>query len=165
MSILGRTIRLPLRLIPKTAVVPILQGPLQGKRWIVGSGVHGYWVGCYEAAKQAVFHHALTPQSVVYNIGANVGFYTLLAAQRARQVYAFEPLPENIGYLATHMELNKITNANILDFAVGAMNGNAAFDVNGNRGEGHLAPNGSVRVAVTRSIRSGSPRRHLSRWT
>jgi hypothetical protein len=32
---LGKLIRLPLRLIPPFAVVPILQGGLRGARWIV----------------------------------------------------------------------------------------------------------------------------------
>ena len=47
----GRTLRLPLRLVPKSAVVPILQGPLRGKRWIAGSSTHGCWLGTYELAK------------------------------------------------------------------------------------------------------------------
>jgi len=33
---LGRAVRLPLRLIPKDAVLPVLQGPLRGRRWIAG---------------------------------------------------------------------------------------------------------------------------------
>ena len=37
-----------LRLVPPDARVPILQGRLRGKRWIVGAGVHGYWLGSYE---------------------------------------------------------------------------------------------------------------------
>ena len=37
-NVLGKILRLPLRLVPKHAIVPILKGPLRGKRWIVGSG-------------------------------------------------------------------------------------------------------------------------------
>src|SRR3954471_10134574 len=36
-TLLGRTLRSPLRLVPSGAVFPILQGPLRGKKWIVGS--------------------------------------------------------------------------------------------------------------------------------
>ena len=36
-SVLGRLLRLPLGLIPDGLVVPILQGPLKGKRWVTGS--------------------------------------------------------------------------------------------------------------------------------
>ena len=40
-NLIGKFIRLPLSMIPKTSVFPILQGSAKGMRWIVGSGVYG----------------------------------------------------------------------------------------------------------------------------
>ena len=71
---LGKLVRLPLRLVPRTAVVPVLSGPLRGARWIVGAATHGSWLGTYEAAKQLLIERALKPGSVFYDVGANAGF-------------------------------------------------------------------------------------------
>jgi predicted RNA methylase len=93
--------------------MPILQGPGRGIRWIVGAGTHGCWLGSYESEKQAVVAEALGPGMVFYDLGANAGFYTLLAARAVLpggEVIAFEPLPENISYLRRHVERNGFRN-------------------------------------------------------
>ncbi|PYM59971.1 MAG: FkbM family methyltransferase, partial [Candidatus Rokuibacteriota bacterium] len=54
-SRLARLNRLPLRLIPSSAIVPILSGPGRGMRWIVGSAAHGAWLGLLERDKLTPF--------------------------------------------------------------------------------------------------------------
>ena len=52
----------------------------------------------------------ITPGAVVYDIGAHVSFYTLLAARLVSpggKVVAFEPVPQNIYYLKEHLRLNR----------------------------------------------------------
>src|SRR5579862_7724955 len=98
-SWLGKLLRAPLRLIPRSAVLPILQGPLRGKKWVVGSGNHGCWLGSYEHDKQSLFQKTVRTGDIVYDVGANAGFYSLLASVlvgEKGQVYAFEPLPANL---------------------------------------------------------------------
>lgn len=80
-GLLGRAVRLPLRLIPKQAGVRILQGPLCGRRWIAGSSNHGCWLGSFEAEKQRKISELVRPGMVCWDVGANVGFYTLLLAE------------------------------------------------------------------------------------
>ncbi|MBN8636124.1 MAG: hypothetical protein J0M07_12425 [Anaerolineae bacterium] len=80
-SLIGQLLRLPLALMPKSARVPILQGALRGRWWIAGSSNHGCWLGSYEFDKQQRLSAHVQPGMVVYDIGAHVGFYTLLAAQ------------------------------------------------------------------------------------
>lgn len=102
----GRMIRWPLRLIPAEAQLPILQGVLRGKRWIAGSSTHGCWAGSYEYEKQLLFTQTITKGNVVFDIGAHVGFYTLLSSvlvQDQGRVFAFEPLPRNVIYLSEHV--------------------------------------------------------------
>ena len=82
-SFVGKLARLPLRLIPKKAVLPILQGQLRGKKWVVGAGNHSYWLGSYEMHKRQAFEREVKPGMVVFDVGANVGFYSLLAAYLA----------------------------------------------------------------------------------
>src|SRR5690348_9557213 len=109
---IGRLARAPLRLVPKKMIVPILQGPLRGKKWIAGSSNHGCWLGTYELGTQRLFCRIVKPGDVVYDIGANVGFYTLLAsvcAGPSGRVYSYEPLPENIAGLRKHISINHLS--------------------------------------------------------
>ena len=132
-------------------MLPVIQGPLRGKRWIVGSGLHGYWLGSYEYAKQRLFAATVVPGSVVYDIGANVGFYTLLAAARVGdqgRVIAFEPLPANIDFIHRHLQLNHMANAHVIGAAVGDCAGEAAFAPGRNRSTGTLSAAGDLRVKV-----------------
>ena len=51
----GRIIRIPLRLIPPETQLRVIFGKNKGKKWIVGSGLHSYWIGCFEKTKQKMF--------------------------------------------------------------------------------------------------------------
>ena len=148
-SFKGKFLRLPLRLLPAGTIVPILSGCLRGKKWIVGSSVHGCWLGTYEYEKQALFTRTVSPGSKVFDIGGNVGFYTLLASKLAGpegEVVVFEPLPRNLSYLRKHLELNKTNNVTVVEAAVSDKNGLTFFDA-GARGEmAHIASSGQLQV-------------------
>jgi FkbM family methyltransferase len=148
---LGKCARVPLRLIPANAVLPVLQGPLRGLRWIAGSSNHGCWLGSYELPKQLQFTKFIKPGSVVYDLGANVGFYTLLAAVSvggAGRVFAFEPLPENLAFLHKHLQLNGIENVTVVPSAVTSQVGTARFAPAPGRGMGHLHEAGELQVTT-----------------
>jgi hypothetical protein len=101
-TLLGKIVRLPLSLIPPEAEVRILRGPLRQKKWIKGAGPNAYWVGTYEVARIRSFAGATSQGAVVYDVGANVGIYSLVASLRvgvSGRVYAFEPLERNLRYL------------------------------------------------------------------
>jgi FkbM family methyltransferase len=147
--VLARLLRLPLRLVPKRAVVRILSGRLAGARWVVGAGTHGCWLGTYEAEAQASFAAHIKRNDVVYDIGANVGFFTLLAARLVGEgghVYAFEPLPRNLDFLRRHVALNKLTNVTILPVAVAATAGVLKFAEGANPSMGGLSATGALEV-------------------
>jgi FkbM family methyltransferase len=149
---LVRTIMgLPLRLLPSGMTMPIMQGPLRGKRWIVGSQRHAFWLGIYEPHIQKLLTRDLKPASTFYDIGANVGFYSLLAAQSIRggTVYAFEPLPANIGYLRRHLELNGIRNVTVLNVAISDEVRVASFKTEPTGAMGRLDPGGELPVQMT----------------
>lgn len=153
-SVIGRLLRLPLGLIPDGLVVPILQGPLKGMRWITGSSTHGCWLGSYEFDKQRTFASKVASfqGGCVYDLGAHVGFYTLLSSRGVGptgQVIAFEPLPSNVSLLKRNLVLNGCTNCRIMEVAVSDRSGSAWFDAQpGRSSEGHLAPRGRVQVSV-----------------
>jgi hypothetical protein len=121
-SLFGRILRSPLALLPRGLTVPIVQGPLRGWWWKVGSGIHGYWLGSYEADKQPRFASVIRPGDIVFDIGAHVGFYSLLASKMVGpqgRVFAFEPVQRNLYYLHRHLQLNRIANVTVVQTAVG----------------------------------------------
>lgn len=146
-SSLGKVLRLPLRLIPAGAVLPVLQGPLRGMKWISGSGDHGCWLGSYEHNKQRLFYAAIKPKTVVWDIGANVGLYSLMASRKAMRVIAVEPVAENVKYLERHISLNGVRNIEVVVAAVARECGQASFSAGNNRSTGHLAA-GPLKVDV-----------------
>lgn len=150
---LGRAARLPLRWIPSSTAVPILQGPLRGAKWIVGSATHGCWLGSYELDKQLLVGNLIHRGDVVYDIGANVGYYTLLFSRLVGSegsVVAFEPLPENLSYLHEHLSRNGVTNTRVVGAAVSDTAGRARFAISSSRSMGQLAPSGELEVVVVK---------------
>ena len=146
---MGKLLRLPLRFIPPDAVVPILQGRLRGQKWIVGSSNHGCWLGSYEWDKRVAFEHVVGDGGVVFDIGAHVGFYTLLASVLvgpSGKVIAFEPVPRNVCYLQAHLRLNHVSNGEVIEAAVSDRPGVASFAQGPSSSTGHLAPGGLLCV-------------------
>ena len=91
---LGKLVRVPLRLIPRSTVLPILQGPGRGLRWIVGSYNHGCWLGSYEYEKQLALRELVHAGDVVYDLGAHVGYFSIILSRLVGptgMVYSFEP--------------------------------------------------------------------------
>ena len=142
---------MPLKLIPANTEMPILQGRTRGLRWIVGSSDHGCWLGSYEAAKQRALVALAREGSVFYDIGANVGFYTLLGSALvgpAGRVIAFEPVARNLEYLRRHLEINRITNVTVIDSAVSDESGDRSFMAGASNATGRLSPTGDTVVPV-----------------
>jgi len=149
-TFLGRLLRLPLHLIPSDAELRILYGPLRGKKWIAGAGNNACWVGTYEIERLRAFANAISPGATVYDIGANVGIYTLLAATKAGPsgtVYSFEPLDSNLQHLERHLKLNGVQNCNVLKVAVSNVNGMRRFcAASWDFSMGRLSPEGEIQV-------------------
>lgn len=132
-------------------VVPILQGPLRGKRWIAGSSTHGCWFGTYEIETQRAFCGVAKPGDVVYDVGANVGFYSLLGSLcvgPTGRVYCFEPLPRNITDLRKHIAINRLANCEVIEAAVSSTEGRTGFDSSRPRSMGWLSEAGSQTVST-----------------
>ena len=129
--------------------LPIFQGILKGKWWIVGSGTHDCWIGCYESDKQEKMRKLLKKGSIFYDIGANVGFYTLFASELVGsegRVYAFEPVPRNLKYLDQHLKMNKIINVTVYELAVSDHTGQTFFDEGKDPTTGKISTTGKILV-------------------
>jgi FkbM family methyltransferase len=147
-TLAGKIVRYPFRVLPRDIVLPILQGPLRGKKWIVGSHLHGCWLGSYEWEMQKRMAKEVRPGTTFYDIGANVGFYSLLAANLigSGKVYAMEPLTANVAYLRRHLELNWVRNVEVMEMAISDVVGKLAFESEGTRAMGRIGAAGSALV-------------------
>jgi FkbM family methyltransferase len=66
--------------------------------------------GIWEPYETSLLFELLQPGSVFVDVGANIGYFTVLAASivgEGGKVFAFEPDPDNIRLLRTSVELNK----------------------------------------------------------
>ena len=100
----------------------------------------------YERAEQRVLWSQITPGSTFVDVGAHIGFYTLLAAKRVgRQgrVVSFEPDPDTHARLARNVEANPdlARRIRLLEFAVSDSAGSAQLyrGTRGNMGGNSLA--------------------------
>ena len=149
MNLFSRLVRLPLRLVPSGLTVRVLTGELKGGKWITGASTHGCWVGTYERDAQRMFRTFVREGMVVYDVGANVGFFTLLAARlagRSGRVYSFEPVPRNLQYLRKHVEANAASTVTVMDIALSSRKGTARFASAHNPSIGRLDASGDVEV-------------------
>jgi len=64
---------------------------------MIGSSLQRY--GEYQQLELDFLLSVLTPESVVYDVGANVGYHTTAFASRVQQVISFEPNPQNFALL------------------------------------------------------------------
>lgn len=138
-------------LIPSNLEVPILSGSLKGSRWITGAGYPGYWLGTFERDKQTFIANLILPNTVVYDVGAHVGFYTLLAARKVGprgKIYAFEPVKDNLSYLKKNIEVNNLQNVTVVQSAISDFNGVVNFDFGMSSYNGQISDSGGIEVSA-----------------
>lgn len=136
--------------VPRTATMRILQGPAIGLRWIAGAGQPNFWLGTYEREKVLEFSGRLKATSVVYDVGAQAGYYSLVAARKCTEVYAFEPYPENAFFLREHFHRNKLLHCRAVESAVGNVDEFVSFSPGRTNCEGKIDPDGLFRFRCTK---------------
>jgi FkbM family methyltransferase len=77
--------------------------------------------GIFEQEETELFRKIVKEGDVVVDVGANIGYYTLLASKlvgKEGRVYAFEPEPENYSFLLKNLKINNVSNVIALQKAV-----------------------------------------------
>jgi FkbM family methyltransferase len=102
--------------------------------------------GNYESDLRHYFKNLLRPGLIVVDVGANVGWHTLLMAQQvgdAGRVIAFEPNPSVREQLLYHVALNRFSQVEVLPYALSDAAGRVKFNAppvnNPHCGDGFLA--------------------------
>ncbi len=95
---------------PGLTLVSVASGILKGCQLALDmKSEKDYWLGTYEPELQSGIQRFMHPGMTVYDIGANIGYITLMMAELVGdrgQVIAFEALPGNLDRLRNNLVLN-----------------------------------------------------------
>jgi FkbM family methyltransferase len=129
------------QLLLKLASSGLGRGPLraflQHRTWRVEAGEAAglrlrfpqntdFVLGTTERPMQRCIAQHLAPGDVFYDIGANIGFFSLLATKYVGDegsVYAFEPVAENVVAVRSNARLNNLNNLSVFEVAIAAQSG------------------------------------------
>ncbi|MBI2133053.1 FkbM family methyltransferase [Candidatus Woesearchaeota archaeon] len=105
--------------------------------------------GIHEPLSSDVVRQNVKEGDVVLDIGAHVGYYTLMLARLVGdkgKVYAFEPEPSNFALLRKNVDVNGYGNVVLVNAAVSNKKGKVRLYVSdSNHGDHRIYPNGSSR--------------------
>lgn len=99
--------------------------------------------GILEPKDVQVFLGFLEPGMIVFDVGANIGMYTVLAARRVGPtggVHAFEPTPQVAARVKENAAINGLSNVAVNQKAVAAVEGSALFYLQDGSDQNTLAP-------------------------
>jgi FkbM family methyltransferase len=77
----------------------------------------------YEPYETKLILKQVKKGDVIVDVGANIGYYTMLLAQKAKKVYAFEPDSVNFEILGKNIKANNLKNVVAIKAAVGSKEG------------------------------------------
>jgi FkbM family methyltransferase len=137
------------KLLPRWAY-PVVRGPLKGARFILGSlagegGGSTVYLNLVEPEKTTTFINMLKNGQVCFDVGANVGYFTILGSRcvgSAGKVIALEPSIRNLAYLYQHVHLNKAENVTIISAACSDSETLTSFSSGKNCAEGYITSGG-----------------------
>ncbi|MDI6765221.1 MAG: FkbM family methyltransferase [Bacteroidota bacterium] len=102
--------------------------------------------GVFEQAETELIRTILKPGDTFIDIGGNIGYYTLIAANIVKdsgKVIAFEPEPKNFAILNNNVELNNFYNVTLIPKALSDKRGHFKLFLNRlNTGAHHLYDTG-----------------------
>ncbi len=158
---------------------PVVEAPMRlGHRMLLDlrgiTEVVAFYTGDFDTSFMEAVFPLLPRDAVVFDIGANIGFYAVPLASRVARVYAVEPFARNRERLRENLRLNRV-DATILeqglsdksgtarltlrdDFQKGADTGNAAIWID----DGTDARFRAVEIALE-TLDSVAAREHLAR--
>ncbi|MHA2337854.1 MAG: FkbM family methyltransferase [Candidatus Hodarchaeales archaeon] len=139
------------KFIPTGMPFIILKGPLKGFKLIMGAPAgSGKGVSILfnrsEPKRLKLTKDLILPNFICFDIGANIGMYSLLFSRYSKITYAFEPLPRNLKFLHRIIKLNKVENVKVFPYAVADKEGISWFQEGNSVAEGKLNSKGTLRV-------------------
>lgn len=148
-----------MRVFPNREEVAIASGGLvRGMRLKLNPRTeHAWLVGTYEPELDGCLPALVAPGMVVYDIGANVGFFVLAFARLVGptgQVVAFEPSPRPLARLRENVALNSLDNVQVVASALSDVEGTVVFSLGPSDSQGRL---GDLRAERADDVRIEVP--------
>lgn len=124
--------------------VEIAAGDLKGYKLLLNlKAEKSRWLGTYEPELAAAARVFVQPGMTVYDVGANIGYVSLLLAHHVRpngKVFAFEALPANAERIHRNVALNALeSRITLVEAAVAERGGEITFFVHESVGMGKAA--------------------------
>ena len=142
--------------------VRIRRGPLEGMRIHVDDTTPAHiWMGDeYEAHAVRTLRNAAPRGAVVADVGANIGYFTLLLAQCVGPdgcVLGFEPDPNTYARLSRNIQLNDLPQVKTFDVALSDRDGQTMFAATshsefGRVIEGNVSDAGNEQVTIATAV-------------
>lgn len=130
--------------------------PFRGARFVIGKDLGLYpfvRAGGFEERELDWLLPRLRKNDVVWDVGANVGIYSVLMAREVDRVVAFEPVAATLVRLRRNLELNEASNVTVVSEALSDVAGVATMTtMPGGAGGNHLlreGERGDVSVTAT----------------
>jgi FkbM family methyltransferase len=115
-----------------------------------------WWAGeLYEYKQTRYFKSLLSPGAVVADVGANVGYYSLVAAPlvgSAGQVYAFEPMGAQFAQLCANVMRNSLRQVNLVNLALSDEVGEATITLEDENNTGSASLRGGTGSAGSEKV-------------
>jgi FkbM family methyltransferase len=106
-----------------------------------------YWFrDSYEDDERQALEACLTPGSVLFDVGAHVGFWEVALASKCSHIFAFEPSAGNFARLSRNVSQNHIENVTLVRAAASAQPGTLHFVEDGSMS--HIAECGVATDAI-----------------
>lgn len=112
----------------------IQRGEGRGLRFCAKGGYPGYLLGTSEPEEQALLAKLLPSGGTFYDIGANIGFYSTLAARivgTSGHVFAFEPFHQSAESCGHNADINGFTHVSVVEAAVTSHSGTVRLELQG----------------------------------
>jgi FkbM family methyltransferase len=162
------------RWLHERRVYTLTHGPAAGRLFCPAAAEAGYATGENELPVQEALSTLLREGDVFFDIGANVGFMTVVGASlvgESGHVFAFEPVPLNVAVIRRNVRLNRLNQVEVIAKAVSERSGHERLVLARYSGGAALAvadsppdATGSIDVEVTSIddfVAGGAPAPHV----
>jgi FkbM family methyltransferase len=89
-----------------------------------------FYLGHFESATLKLFSDMIKSESIIFDVGANIGIYSLIAAKKIKtpgKIFAFEPSEWAFNRLKENISLNSVNSIELINKAVSNYNGKTDF--------------------------------------
>jgi FkbM family methyltransferase len=104
--------------------------------------------GCWEPETTELVKKLIRPNSFVVDVGANIGWFTLISAKRASIVHAFEPETVNYSLLERSITINSFKNIVLRQLCISDYEGTAELHLSKYTGRHSIIGSGERKVVV-----------------